>query len=389
MQRQLLALVCVSTFTASVAAQYYDDFESYTASGTGTIITGQGTPAYYVPVAGSLDGMAATYAGNAWGVPPNPNGGSNFYVGISQATNVFARAQKTINVPTGGRVYIQYDICVNYVGVATPTNNIGSFSFQPSGTSVHVNTLPRWPTGTTNPPAAWNADVVVGTAQGPIGDPAFLGLTVNNWYTWGVTADLANGVYVDFRIRDLQNNGPWTVFVPAAPMALPNAGFAHPTDFRFFTGGSDNLFATDNLIIDFGASYDGYGAGCAGSLGVPTLAAAAGSAPAVGSTFQADIRGAPLGVAVIASGFSNTTALGGAIALPFSLAGQGFPGCNLLADPAIAQFLTGAGTTVSWTFAIPNISAFVGTTYYQQGIVLDSAAPGAAFTNGAKLRIGY
>lgn len=377
-----LALAALAT---PLAAQYSDDFEAYSASAAGTFITGQN--GYYIPVAGSLDGFVATYAGNAWGVPVNPNGGNNFYVGISQATNVFARAQKTINVPQNGLVYVQYDVCCNYVGLGTPNNNIGSFSFQPSGTSVHVNTLARWPATATVPPT-WDADVVVGTTQTNVGDPAFLGLDVNVWHTWGVTADLAAGVYVEFRITN-GTTGVTTVFVPPTPMALPNAGLAHPTDFRFFTGGSDNLFATDNLIVDCGGTYEQYGAGCAGSLGVPTLAAAAGSRPRIGTTFTAELSNLPIDSGLLATGFSDATAFGGAFVLPLDLGGFGFPGCFLLADPLVSQFLVGAGGVAMWPLTIPNDVSFVGVEMWQQGVSLDTVAPGAAFSNGGRLKIGY
>src|SRR5690349_11978910 len=70
---------------------------AYNASAAGTLLTGQ--QGWYVPVAGSPDYNAYTYAGNALNLPTNPTGGSQFVGGVSAGT-AFARAQQDVNFAT-------------------------------------------------------------------------------------------------------------------------------------------------------------------------------------------------------------------------------------------------------------------------------------------------
>jgi hypothetical protein len=51
-------------------------------------------------------------------------------------------------------------VCCNYLGTVVPTNNIGSFSFQPSTNAIYVNLLAAYPVGVLSPPTTWDANVV-------------------------------------------------------------------------------------------------------------------------------------------------------------------------------------------------------------------------------------
>lgn len=391
--RSSAPVLCLLSFLAApVAAQFATDFEALTASPAGTIITGQDS--WYIPVAGSLDCTVMTYAGNTYGIPANPTGGANFFHARSMPANIFARGQRPTTLPANGIVFVEYDILCQYAGAALPTQNIGSFSFQPSTNSVYVNLLARWTALVASPPT-WNADVVAGTGTPPntvvtvLANPAFQNLPVNVWHRWGCTMDLVAGVHIDFRITN-GATGITTIFQPAVPILLPRTVIAPmPTDFRFFAGGSDNVVAIDNVKIT-GAAYTGYGAGCAGSTGVPTLSAAAApsSIPSVGTTMNVTLGNLPLSLGVMVTGFSNTTALGGAFALPLDLGTYGFAGCNLLADPLVSAFLVGAGNTATWSFSVPAGPTFLGTVLYNQGLSLDTIPSGGAFTNGGRMIIG-
>ncbi|HEX5051808.1 MAG TPA: hypothetical protein VFZ65_08560 [Planctomycetota bacterium] len=381
-------LCLLSSLAASIAAQgYTTDFESFTASAGGTPCAGQ--DGFYVPaVAGSIDGALYTYAGNTLGVPLNANGGANFYAGLSISPN-FARSQRVVTVPTG-RIHIEFDVLCNYAGAVTPTNNIGSFSFQPSGTSVYVNLLARWPTGVLFPPTTWNADYVLGpTAAGTqsvLADPAFQNLAVGVWHRWGVTVNLTTGEHINFSIRN-GTTGITTVFTPPASLPLPGAGTAMPTDFRLFTGGADNVFAVDNFTITYGADYTTFGAGCAGALGVPTLAASPGSLPVLGQTLSVDVGNLPVGVGLMITGLSNTL-FAGAVPLPLPLAGFGFPGCDLLVDPILSDLIAGAGTTATWSFVIPMAPTLAGFEIFNQGASLDPGPIFLKFSNGGRAVLG-
>src|SRR5262249_39798228 len=82
MLRPFATLGFVAAATVPLAAQYSTGFETIVASPGGTAMAGQ--DAFFVPpVAGSVDGAAYTYAGNTLAIPVNPNGGANFWAGVS------------------------------------------------------------------------------------------------------------------------------------------------------------------------------------------------------------------------------------------------------------------------------------------------------------------
>jgi hypothetical protein len=382
-----LSLVCLVSLAAPLAAQYHADFESFTASASGTIITGQ--DGFYIPAAGGYDGMVYTYAGNTIGIPTNPNGGSQFYSGLSAAISpYYVRAQRNITFPPR-YVHIESDILVNYIGTGTPAQYPCSLSLQDSSTALSSNIICAWQS--TTPPYTWQLYVTSGTTTAALGIAGFQNLDANVWHHWGVTIDLTSEVYVDFTLTNGATNVT-SYYAPNPPMPLGNAGRSYPlpTGFRLFTGGStgNNRSAVDNLIIDLGAIYTTYGAGCAGSLGAPTLAAVPGLRPTIGTTFQVDLTNLPLGLGVITMGFSDTLALG-SVPLPADLTTYGFTGCFLYADPVVSQFLVGTGTAATWSITIPAVPAIVGLPIFQQGVSIDNVAPGIAFSNGGKLIVGY
>lgn len=386
-----LALPLVAVLTAPLFGQYSTGFEPpvFTGSATGTGCATQG--GFVIPaVAGSIDANIYTYAGNSLGVPANPNGGTQFYAGLA-ITGGPARSQRVTPLPTC--VAVDFDVCCNYLGVAaTLPNNIGSFSFQPSATNVYVNLLARWATGAASPATTWNADLVVGPTlagtQTVLPDPNFQGLAVNVWHRWGCTANTQSGFYTEFRITNGVTNVT-TVYRPTpGSMPLPGQGAPLPSEFRLFTGGESDMFAVDNLDITYGADYQQYGTGCPGSLGIPTLAAAAGSAPKPGTTLTVNVGNLPLDTALVTTGFSRTTAQNGLIPLPFDLGIAGLPGCNLLADPVSIAFVFGSGNTASFSLTIPPGNRFVGFELFNQAFSLDTV-PALAASNGGRICIGH
>lgn len=377
-----------------LAQGYTTDFEAFVASATGTPCAGQ--DGFYIPaVAGSIDGNLHTYAGNSLGVPVNPNGGANFWGGLSAGNTAFARSQRALTLPSG-RIRVEHDICCGYLGAAvTPTNNLGSFSFQPSTNSIYVNVVAAYTPGTVFPPATWEVLTVSrgatppGTLTAVVPDPAFQGLPLGVWHRWGFTADFTTQTYVDFSITN-GVTGITTVWVPPTPMLLPVApaiGAPLPTDFRLFCGGTTagNVFAVDNLTITEAAEYTTFGAGCPGALGVPVLAAT--SVPKVGQTLNVTVNNMPVNLGIMITGLSNTL-FGGAIPLPLPLAGQGFPGCDLLVDLLTTDTMLGVGGTGTWSLAIPPSNTLIGFTLYNQGAVLDTGAAFLAFSNGGRGRVG-
>ena len=136
------------------------------------------------------------------------------------------------------------------------------------------------------------------------------------------------------------------------------------------------------------ASYVGYGSGCPGSAGVPTLSAAAGSLPLPGTTFVALVAGVPAGVGLMVSGLSSTSHAG--LPLPLDLAGIGMAGCQLHAEPLVLDPLVGSGTTLPWSASVPAGTALLGVRLFQQALVFDPTANAFGFvaSNAAAATIG-
>ena len=366
----LCLLAALAPFASLTAQGYSTDFEAFTATALGTPCAGQ--DGFYIPpVASTFDGAIYTYAGNPMGVPQNVNGGANFYCGIGVSGLV--RAQRNVTPPTNSRCVIQFDILVNYTGTGTPVQNVGGVSLQPSAVitpqfptaAVYANLLARW----TNPavlPLTWNADAVYGPTLAGVPtvlpDPAFQNLAVGVWHTWGTTIDLRTKEHINFRITN-GVTAVTTIYTPPAPIPMPNQASTYmPTDFRLFTGAIGNLTAFDNFTVTYGATYDTFGTGCPGALGIPTLALAPGSGPTLGTTLSVNVGNLPFGVGLMITGLSNTL-FGGAIPLPMSLAGLGYPGCNLLVDAMLIDTIVGPPTSATWSFPIPNNMAFAGFTF--------------------------
>ncbi len=139
------------------------------------------------------------------------------------------------------------------------------------------------------------------------------------------------------------------------------------------------------------ASYSEFGQGCSGSLGTPTIAAAANSRPALGSTFVVDVNNLPFGIAVMASGLSNLVTSGAGLPLPFDLSIVGMPGCSQLVDALILDLVSAPGSTATWSWPIPNNASIFGYEFFNQAFALDLAANAFGFTasNAGVGTLGY
>jgi hypothetical protein len=150
--------------------------------------------------------------------------------------------------------------------------------------------------------------------------------------------------------------------------------------------GASNIYTTAWQDLRPDAAFSTYGSGCAGSLGVPVLSAA--FAPRLGSTASLGVGNVPQRLVVIVAGASNT--MSGNLPLPYSLAGQGMPGCSLLAEMAFTQLVVGSGTTAQWNFAVPGNPLLLGFVLYSQALVFDPAANalGLTVSNGGRSLVG-
>ncbi len=234
---------------------YSSDFESINASPSGVLLTGQ--DAYYVPNDASTDFNAFTYAGNSLGLPANPNGGEKFIAGTGPGGAPYARAQRDVDFSSSDLWTVSFDVAPTADPAVARGNNFGSVSLQPSGTSASFIALPRWTSTDGNDPAEWNADYVwydaAGTSiTGSVDDPDFQGLSLDHWYNWATTIDLASNQIVEIALTDL-TSGTTVTHSPVDRYLRGGAAGGLPTStgFRFFAGGgvAGNTLAFDNIRI--------------------------------------------------------------------------------------------------------------------------------------------
>ncbi len=137
------------------------------------------------------------------------------------------------------------------------------------------------------------------------------------------------------------------------------------------------------------ASYEQFGTGCAGSVGVPVLDAAPGSLPRIDSTFTLQLTNLPAGnTAFVIFGFSNTDWAG--IPLPADLTPFGLPGCTVYLSVDAAFPVANPSGTAQFDLPIPNDPSLVGLTFFNQALVLDPGVNffGAVVTNAGEGVIG-
>jgi hypothetical protein len=155
-----------------------------------------------------------------------------------------------------------------------------------------------------------------------------------------------------------------------------------------YTTGGDLLMANALVAASAGATFVPFGAGCAGTLGVPGLTAATGSRPILGGNYTLTVGNLPIGVGFLVTGFSNTAS--GPFALPLDLTPFGMAGCSLLVDALTNTVVAGPATSATWSITLPASPAFSGLELFHQAFAIDPPAnvPGLTASNGGKSRLG-
>lgn len=142
------------------------------------------------------------------------------------------------------------------------------------------------------------------------------------------------------------------------------------------------------LTVIAAGAFVPYGSGCAGTAGVPQIGSAGN--PVFGQTFSVTLGSARANTAaILAIGGSDAT--WGGVALPWSLAGLGAPGCSLLASPDLTLALStnALGGTV-WSLVVPVIPELFGITLFTQWAVIDPGANalGLVLSNAGAATLG-
>ena len=195
----------------------------------------------------------------------------------------------------------------------------------------------------------------------------------------GFTTDLSNG-FRTIEAISYPRRGAYTVSV----YGLVNSdryrpdnedGVGIPHAFRTGNTSQHNRPIASYLVrgssTDPVASYTTFGAGCAGSGGVPILEAAPGSLPRSDGTFTLQLSNLPAGngIAVVFFGYSKTHWAGGS--LPLDLGPFGMGGCALYVSPDQSVQVPTSGGTAQFALDIPCDPALLGVHFFNQGAVLD------------------
>lgn len=210
--------------------------------------------------------------------------------------------------------------------------------------------------------------------------------TLAQWQALGFDA---NSIQADPLFVAPQATPPDLSILPGSPCAFAGATLpAVATDFFLAPRTPPvSIGAHEQDSGGAAASYTFFGAGCAGTAGVPSNTISA--PPRLGQASVITFGNLPapyLALALV--GLSNTVASFGP--LPLDLVVIGAPGCLARVSLEATLFLTGSAGTATLPFATPNQAALLGFTFHTQALVIDPAlnAFGASVSDAATAVVG-
>lgn len=270
--KRIATFLAAASACSGVMAAYVTGFENppFNGSAAGVVLSGQ--DGWYLPaVTGSVDWNVHTYAGNALGLSTLPVvGQSQFIGGMSDTTGSgFARAQRDENFASANVWTASYYMATKFNGTAPASQNLGSFSQQPSATNRYWQSLYTWVD--LNMPDHWNAWFLAYDAGGvqfaqPGKSPgaAWDNLEVDHWYRQSTTWDYQSNRILRTSITDM-NTGVTAVALPPFGTMMEEwyltggqtggGGFPIATAYRFFVGGIQNVMGIDNVNIQPGMRF--------------------------------------------------------------------------------------------------------------------------------------
>lgn len=170
------------------------------------------------------------------------------------------------------------------------------------------------------------------------------------------------------------------VALNAMDKADPQSTFDPVRKRLLYYGGTGKTF---EFVTGAAAVVQSYGAGCRGSNGVPTLAAAPYSMPLIGGLFVLGLSNLPksTGPAWLSVGVKKSN---------LDLRGFGMPGCFWLQSEDAVFFVgNNTGSTIA-KFLLPNQTSLLGARAFFQGVAADRTANllGATTSNGLEVKVG-
>ena len=248
----LVGTVCLAT---AANAQLIADFESPAYSGSATGVSVNGQNGWYTPaVAGTVDTLVFTYAGNTRSIANNSTGGAQFLSGRNEGGTAFSRAQHDIDFSTSNTWTLAYDFACQYDGLLPATPNLASFSLQTTGIKQYI-ALHNF-VDPADPTLGWKLEFNISDAAGNAlvnqsPGPEWTNFTFNHWYRASVTVDFVTNQLTNITITDLTTNVTLTANQDWYVTGGSASTLPLPTAIRCFTGGSTagNLTGFDNISV--------------------------------------------------------------------------------------------------------------------------------------------
>jgi len=269
---------------AAMGQGFSTGFEAptYTGSTSGTATTGQ--DGWYIPsTVGGATGSVFTYTGNDYGVIALATGGGQMEGGeCTPALANVIRAQHDVDFSAGGVWVAEFDVngsFSTFSGAVLPaSDNLGSFSLQPSTTPVrYFQQLMNWGSGAVaiipypggpNPVTNWattgdhfHAAIGYFTDASPetiafeLPSAAWADLPTNHWYHTRLKWSFTTNQILEVAIQDLTAGTPLHVDDVTGRGWFLDGGSASthdlPTAIRLFTGSAipGDVVMWDNVNI--------------------------------------------------------------------------------------------------------------------------------------------
>jgi len=222
---------------------------------------------------------------------------------------------------------------------------------------------------------SWQMSAVDGWQGAYLTTPVPLNTGENVWILWGTV----DGCQSSFHNDCTDPNNPCTQH--ETYLTSLDGGQSWNGPFNFY----DWKF---RIWTGFPGHYQPYGAGCAGTNGVPQLGWF--GMPLAGSSFDIHLDNAmPSSFAMLSFGTSNTNS--GSTPLPYSLAPHGAPNCSVLGALLVTVlYPTDANGHGVVTVSLPNDPSLAGFDIYDQWFCFDATANplGITVSNAGQATIG-
>jgi PKD repeat protein len=243
----------------------------------------------------------------------------------------------------------------------------------PLGCTVWITASPGGYLANHTNAAVWR-QVATGTgtfAGGTLAAPVPVAMTLSNPIhipagTFGMAVHMTTGSGLAYNFAA----APFTWSGPDFDIVTGNAKTGPFVATATASRGFNGRFHYSTPTVGSLGGYGYFGAGCAGTLGITHVINS--TQPVIGTALDTSLDNLELGIAVMVVGLSNTVS-GGSIPLPLDLGSLGAPGCPLRVSLDVTDTVVGAGTTASWSLAIPNNPLLLGFRLYSQAAPLSSS----------------